>query len=150
MKKTIILIAITAGFTTVGFAQKKEKDDDDNKGKRVTVPAAVKNAFAKQYPGSVAKWEKENGKYEVELKNNGQKMSVLYELNGSVAETEVEIKINELPAAVRSYVKTKYMASITEASKITKADGTVNYEAEVKKTDVLFDANGNFLKESKE
>jgi hypothetical protein len=35
-------------------------------------------------------------------------------------------------------------------AKITKANGEVNYEAEVKGQDLIFDANGRFLKSIKE
>ena len=37
-------------------------------------------------------------------------------------------------------------AKIKEASKITLADGTLHYEAEVNGRDLIFDANGNFIK----
>jgi len=49
------------------------------------------------------------------------------------------------------YVKAHYKgATAKEAAKITKADGTVNYEAEVSKKDVIFDAKGKFIKEEKD
>jgi hypothetical protein len=35
-------------------------------------------------------------------------------------------------------------------AKITKADGTVNYEAEVDGKDVIFNSIGKFLKEAKD
>lgn len=40
--------------------------------------------------------------------------------------------------------------TIKEGAKITTADGTVNYEAEVDGKDVIFDTNGKFLKEVKD
>ena len=50
-----------------------------------------------------------------------------------------------------SYIKTHYNdASITEAAHIVKGDGKIVYEAEVNKKDILFDANGKFLKEVNE
>ena len=58
-------------------------------------------------------------------------------------ETEVSIKASEFPAAVMAKLKGMKVA---EAAKITKADGSVSYEAEVKGKDLLFDVNGNPVK----
>ena len=115
------------------------------------VPATVKAAFTKQYPGIVAKWEKEASKYEVNFKQNGNTMSALYEANGTLTETEMDIKVADLPATVLAYVKEHYKGkTIKEGAKITKADGSVNYEAEVDGKDVIFDATGKFLREAKD
>ena len=115
------------------------------------VPAAVKTSFAKQYPGAAAKWEKEDGKYEAGFKMDGSSMSALFEANGTMTESEMDIKIADLPANVLAYVKDHYKGkSIKEGAKITKADGTINYEAEVDGKDVIFDAAGKFLKEIKD
>jgi hypothetical protein len=151
MKKYIILIVIAATIIPSAFAQKKEKEEDDNKGKKIAVPVVVKQSFARQYAGAVARWEKEDGKYEAEFKDKGLEMSVLYEANGAVAETEIEISVKELPAAAIAYVKTNYKdAKIKEASKITKANGTIYYEAEVKGEGLVFDTNGNLIKKEKD
>ncbi len=142
MKKLLMMSALVA---IVGFSACAQKLDASK------VPAAVKAAFAKQYPGTTAKWEKEDGKYEAGFKQNGTSMSVLYEANGTMTESEMDIKVTDLPASVLSYVKEHYKGkSIKEGAKITKADGTVNYEAEVDGKDVIFDAAGKFLKEVKD
>lgn len=115
------------------------------------VPAAVKASFAKKFPGVTVRWEKENNQYEAGFKQNGKTMSALFETNGTLTETEMDIKASSLPAAVLSYIKEHYNGKvIKEAAKITKADGTVNYEAEVSGKDVIFDSNGKFLKEVKD
>ncbi|MEO6719332.1 MAG: PepSY-like domain-containing protein [Ferruginibacter sp.] len=115
------------------------------------VPVAVRSAFGKQYPKVKPAWEKENGEYEAEFKQNGVAMSASFDPNGTMKESETGIKITDLPAAVLSYVKMHYKGkTIGEASKITKADGAVNYEAEVSGKDVIFDAAGKFIKEAKD
>lgn len=115
------------------------------------VPAPVKAAFTKDYPNISPKWEKENGKFEAGFKQHGSVMSILYEANGTMVESEIDIKVSDLPASVLAYVKEHYKGkTIKEGAKITKADGTINYEAEVGGKDVIFDANGKFLKEEKE
>jgi hypothetical protein len=141
MKKLLSLLALA---TTIGFSAYSQKIDASK------VPAAVKAAFEKQYPGVSVKWEKEYGKYEAGFKQNGNTMSALYEANGTMTESEMDIKVSDLPASVLAYVKENYKdKKIKEGAKITKSDGTVNYEAEVDGKDVIFDAKGKFLKEMK-
>ena len=78
-------------------------------------------------------------------------MSVLIETNGTIVETETDIKTADLPASVLAYTKQNYPGkNIKEAAKIVKADGSVNYEAEINGKDVIFDANGKFIREAKD
>ncbi len=141
MKKILITALAALGATCTASAQML---------KEAAVPAAVKLAFTKQYPNTIAKWEKENGKFEAGFKKDGSTMSVLFEPNGTMVETETDIKVAALPPAVLSYVKQHYKGKpIKEGAKITKADGTINYEAEVGGVDVIFDGSGKFLKEAK-
>jgi hypothetical protein len=142
MKKVLAVILLSSGLSLAACAQKLDASK---------VPAPVKEAFARKYPGITPKWEKENDKFEAGFKQGGSTMSALFEANGTMEESEVDIKVTELPAAVLSYVKEHYKgATIKEGAKITRADGTVNYEAEVNKMDVLFDVNGKFLREVKD
>ena len=142
MKK---LMTLAACFAAIGFSASAQKMD------AAKVPAAVKASFAKQYPGTTAKWEKEDGKYEAGFKKDGNTMSALFEKNGTMTESEMDIKVSSLPASVLAHVKENYKGmKIKEGAKITKADGTVMYEAEVNGKDVIFDANGKFLKEMKD
>ena len=137
MNKIMIISALIAA---IGFSACAQKLDASK------VPAVVKAAFAKQYAGIPVKWEKEGGKYEAGFKQNGNIMSALFEENGKMTESEMDIKVAYLPASVLAYVKEHYKGkSIKEGAKITKADGTVNYEAEVDGKDVIFDANGKFI-----
>ena len=141
MKKLMTLVACIAAISFSAYAQKMDASK---------VPAAVKASFAKQYPGVTAKWEKEAGKYEAGFKKEGNTISALFEKDGTMVESEADIKVSSLPASVLAYVKDNYKGkSIKEGAKITKADGTVTYEAEVNGKDVIFDANGKFLKEIK-
>ena len=107
------------------------------------VPAPVSTAFTKQYPGATAKWKMEKGNYEATFKQQGHEMSAEFQPNGTLVETESAIKVSELPAAVTTYVQSHYKGSkITEAEKITKANGQVNYEARVNGKELMFDSNG--------
>ena len=142
MKK---LFVFAMSVAAIGFSATAQKLVESK------VPAAVKASFAKKYPGQKAKWENENGQFEAGFKENAKSMSVLFTADGTMTESEVDIAVKELPATVLSYVKTHYKgAAIKEGAKITKADSTINYEAEVNKMDVIFDEKGNFLKEVKD
>ncbi len=142
MKKLLTMSALAAIAALSACAQKL----DESK-----VPAAVKAAFVKQFPGTVAKWEKEDGQYEVNFKHNGNEMSALYEVSGTMTESEMEVKETDLPASVLVYVREHYKGKkIKAAAKITKADGSVNWEANINGKDAIFDTAGNFLKEVKE
>jgi hypothetical protein len=138
MKKILLVIGLFLGATS--FAQKK----DD-------APAAAKAAFAKAFPGAKGVWEKEDGNYEVSFETGGKKMSAIYDAKGALQESEVEITVSEVPATVSTYMSQHYKGiTIKGAAKITKPDGSINYEAAIKGKDVLFDASGKFIKEAKD
>lgn len=149
MKRYLLLLAVATGLTMTGFAQKEKEEKNE---KSVAAPAAAKAAFTKAFPGaSKVKWMKEKADFEVGFTQGGKEMSAVYDAKGTLKETEVDIKISELPAAATEYIKQHYKgAKIKEAAKLTLANGDVNYEAEVNETDVMFDATGKFLKEIKE
>lgn len=138
MKKSAIVLSIifALGAGTITAQQMSKKDE---------VPVAARNAFKKDYPQvKNVKWDDEHGTYEAEFKLGDKNMSVTYSAAGMKEETETSLKVTELPKNVISYVAQKKYGTIKEAAKIVKADGSVIYEAEVKKGDLLFDHNGNF------
>lgn len=122
------------------------------KMKEADVPSAVRDAFKKAHnDAKEVKWEKEGGNFEAEFEVGEVDQSVVYDASGKLIETEVEIKVDELPAGVKDYVAKNYKdAKIKEATKITDAKGTVTYEAEIKDKDLIFDSNGKFIKEEKD
>lgn len=142
MKK--LVLAVTASFLfTFTFAQKI---------KETQVPSAVKQAFTKMHPTvSNVTWDKEKDQYEASFTTNHTDNSVLFSFNGMVVETETAIPVSQLPKGVMDYVKTNYKGQqVKDAAKITDAKGLVTFEVEVKKLDLLFDANGQFIKQVKE
>lgn len=135
MKKIFGILILIGGFAATSQAQKLNANK---------VPASVKAAFSKSYPKiTKVSWEMEKQDYEAGFTVNGKNNSTLYSAKGILLETEVEIDKSELPILV--ITKLKGM-KIAEAAKITKANGTVLYEAEVKGKDLLFDASGNPVK----
>ena len=154
MKKVLGLAAILLALSTATFAQQKnEKNEEQNEMKnKVTVPATVKTALAKKYAdASKVTWEKENGNYEANWGGkSGEDHSVQFTPSGSFIEIVNAISISELPNTVTTYVKAHYKGrKITEAGRVTDAEGKTSYEAEVNGKDIIFDENGNFVKAEK-
>ena len=156
MKKTFGLVAILFALSMASFAQ-KEKAEKGGEGEteskeKIAVPAVVKEALSKKYPvAAKVTWEKEDGNYEANWGGkSGEDNSVLFTPSGKFIEIVKAISKGELPKPVISYVKEHYNgAKITEAGKVTDAQGKLSYEAEVKGKDVIFDEGGNFVKAEK-
>lgn len=141
--KSILIMA--ASILTINCANAQKINEAD-------VPANVKSGFSKKYPGAkVEKWEKEGADYEAEFHLNKVESSAVFDANGTFKELEQEIKSSELPKAATDYCKKTYAGyKLSEAAKITDANGKVMYEAEMSKGkehfDALFDDKGNFVK----
>jgi hypothetical protein len=138
MEKLFVLFALALAVTSCDEQKLKDKE----------IPTNVKEAFQKQFPSAKeAKWENEDGKFEVSFEQDGKEMSAVFTpVNGALEETEVEIKKEDLPAQALAYISQNYKdEKIEETAKITKANGEINFEAEVKGRDLIFDSNGNFL-----
>jgi hypothetical protein len=138
----LILSAVAIGclISTSVIAQKVKSAD---------VPAAVKTALQQKYPSaSGVTWEKEKGNFEANWGGASKEdNSVQFTPAGVFVEQVVAMPVAQLPAAVTDYVHTHYAgAKITEAGKVTDAQGRTRYEAEVKGKDLLFDEKGNFIK----
>ena len=141
--KKLFFVMFTAGIAVFSACGQKLPESQ--------VPAATKTAFEKKYPGIKASWDKEGANYEVNFKQEGKDMSMVIDMNGTIVETETDIPVTDLPKVVQDYVKEHYPgAKIKEAAKIVKANGDINYEAEVNHKDVVFDVNGKFIKEEKD
>ena len=142
MKKLFTVVFVTGATALSACGQKLNESQ---------IPAAVKTAFQKQYPSVKASWDKEDVNYEANFKQNGKTMSAVIDKNGTIVETETDIPVADLPKAIQDYMKKNYPGTkIEEAAKIVKANGDINYEAEVHHKDVIFDVNGKFIKEAKD
>jgi hypothetical protein len=116
---------------------------------RKDVPEALRSTLQGKYPAAqVISWEKEDTNYEAVFELRDSQMSVLMDPAGNILETETEIDPGRLPESVVAYVELNYSGQrIRGAAKITYADGTVNYEAELKGKDLIFDVCGVFIQE---
>jgi uncharacterized membrane protein YkoI len=143
MKKIIGVLLLVMSLGAGLQAQEKEKHKTPTK--------EAKAGFEKKFPGvKDSKWEAEGTDFEVKFKQGKKEMSAVFTTNGTLKETETVITANELPSLATTYIKQHYAGQkVTETAKIEKADGTVIYEAEINKKDILFDVSGKFIKEAK-
>lgn len=143
MKTKVLSIALLITISTQ--AQKIHKSN---------VPSPVTKAFVQKYPSSkVEKWEKEGANYEAEFELNNVESSAVFDENGNFKEIEQEIALNELPKKALIYCSQQYVNhQLTEAAKIINSNGSITFEAELKKGedhfDILFDENGTFIKKN--
>lgn len=132
--KNLVIALLLISFTS--FAQ------------QTNIPKAAKDSFSKLYPKATeVKWDKENQDYEASFKLDGKNMSVIFDKNGKVMETESAIEISQLPKGIEKYVMDNYKEyKITGAAKIVKSNGEELFEAEITKgkdkKDMFFDKNG--------
>lgn len=141
MKSILLLTVILFGSALTSHAQKKTATT-------LSIPESVEAVFRKSFPAATSvHWEKEKSDYEANFSSSGMKMSALISAKGDLLETETVIRAEELPSAARDWVHQQYKGdSIREAARITKSNGETNYEAEVNHHDLIFDANGKFLR----
>ena len=120
-------------------------DGEDDGIAAASVPQAVTASLRAAHPSAAdIEWEREDDGYEASFSEGGADVSVVFASDGAVQETETEIAVADLPAAVRQALARDYAGrTVTEAARIVAADGAVTYEAELDgATDVLFDASG--------
>jgi len=142
--KKILSAVIFIISSTAGFSQEK-------KDSPVKPPAATEAAFKKSFPSAIdVKWTSESKDFEVSFKLAKKEMSAVYTAAGALKETETEIGVPELPAAVTAYVKQHYKSPIKAAAKITDDKGNITYEVESGEIELFFNKDGKFIKKEKE
>jgi len=137
MRKSVIIV-VALVLSTIAFAQKV---------KATKVPEIVSKSLLLKYPNAKnVKWDKEENNYEASFESNKIENSVLFNANGKIIETEVEITTAQLPKPILNYIGKNYKdQKVKEAAKIISDKGIVTYEAEIKGKDLLFDENGKLL-----
>lgn len=138
MKKAIALLLLCASCATSAPLESEE----------VNVPAAVKRNFEKAFPHAEhVSWMEEGAEFEASFRQQRDAYAATFNATGVLQATEKSIPDYALPNRALNYLRTHYAgAKIDEAAEITLANGTTNYEAEVKGVDVMFDEQGGFLK----
>ena len=138
-KATLLIICIILAWNA--FSQDLKTKD---------VPPGVVAALKTKFPAAAkVSWEKEKGNYEANWGGrSGEDHSAQFTPSGSFVEIVDNIPVSSLPAKVSPYVTAHYNgAKIKEAGSVTNAAGKKSYEVEIKGKDLIFDLDGNFVKE---
>jgi hypothetical protein len=149
MKKIIIALMTLVSVVFLATAQEQKPKPKPHPMK---VPQAAKDNFAKMYPDvKKVHWEKEHKNFEAEFMKDNMRMEAAFNAQGNYLYTETPVKVADLPKGVSDYVSKNYPGKpIARAEKMTDASNTVTYEAMIKGVpDLVFDAQGNFLKKEK-
>jgi uncharacterized membrane protein YkoI len=118
--------------------------DFENPETRVALsklPPKVLAAAKERFPGAKlikAEKETEDGKlqYEIVIEHQGQRLEAEFTPEGEYLETEVSIKVEDLPRPVTEGLRAKYAGALyRHAGKVTKKDGQIVYEVVVSLTD---------------
>lgn len=116
------------------------------------VPTAVTSAFENAYSAaSDVEWEKSAENFNVEFDLDKMDHEIWYSPAGEVLKMEKEITENDLPAAIKSALKSNYSGFQVEDAEMIKEGNTTTYRVELDKgneeKDVLFDDAGKVINE---
>ena len=171
MKKSILLLA-AAGFLLSAQAQnpnqttqpspstqpnqRSQTNQPQDRSQGVIqdrdVPNTVITSFNSAYPNvSGVKWRMDGGNYKAMYKTSDNKeMIIVYDNSGNLIKTKAEIETSQLPSKAMEYVSANYNnENVKEAYRVTEANGTITYKAEVRQMHLIFDTNGNFIRSEK-
>lgn len=115
-------------------------------------PEAVKTTFQAKYPGeNDPDWHLDShGNYEARFRIDGIRHRADFATDGTWIETEVSIKMKELPKAIKEVIDAKYSdEDITEIERVEHHTKGLFYDVEFKQKgknkDVEFKADGAII-----
>ena len=115
------------------------------------VPAAVRTAFAKQFPAARGvKYGSENQDYKISFLEQGKECVATYNSSGKLMETDKEIAVPSLPKTVSAAIAKNFPGyTIMAAVKREAPDAGACYETDLKKDEggysVRFSDKGEIL-----
>ncbi len=145
MKKTFLAALLVTALSLGLSAQ------DGQKVKDADLPAAIKTSFQSEFPNAGdVEWILKDGHYKVEFEINDVDNIAAFDASGKLIKKGVEIKENELPAAVTSALQSAHAGKgIDDVYKMEK-DGTSYYLVKFNgnpKTKVMYSEDGQEIKE---
>lgn len=115
------------------------------------VPEAVMIAFRKANPGvGNPQWRKDKGNYQAKCMVNKTPRTFTYTKSGTPVVKDAKAAIEALPAAIKDYLDKSHRGAVVDkVLRIINPKGIVNYAVEINGSDLIFDANGKYLKTQK-
>lgn len=134
---------LTAGLLYFSLAAVQAQKLTDSE-----VPANIKDAFAKMYPGiKEASWNKVDTLYIAGFTDGNYKGAVSFTNDGKWTERETVVPVKSIPVSIQNYLAANYKNEKTAgAVKITKASGEIQYRVAAGNKQILFTKDGDLIK----
>ncbi len=151
----IVALLLVGGFAFVSYFMHAVYETEQVLGD-VSVPAAVRESFAKRFPGaSDVAWELEDDLYEAEFSWQGQKeVEAHFAADGTWSKTVSPIQFSELPEKAQLYLKTQDGYDATEPERIQEAGSNPVYEVKLANKlmewNCQFDAEGALVSKTRD
>lgn len=141
MKKVLLSLLLLSFFTAVQ-AQKMAAD---------AVPKKVTVAFDKSHPTTTKEeWTKVDNNYEVKFLLNKKEKHLMYDKTGVLVFNESKIALSTIPAAIKKYLDTNFPEQKVDGIvKMTAMNSSLSYAVEINDSNLIFDAQGNYLRTEK-
>lgn len=120
--------------------------------KKEEVPSDLMSNFEKEYANATdVEWEKEDELYKVEFDMDRNEYELWYDASGKMTKMEKELKVAELPQAIKSKISSSYASYKIDDIEIKEENEKTTYEVELedgrKEITVIFDESGSVIKE---
>lgn len=150
MKKAMLLLVMAGAMLS---AQNKNQTAN-----AVVPPAEVSAAFEKEFPKMKPSWTQDyegddatEVRYQANFSSNNVNKMAAFDKLGNLKAIETSLQLGQLPPDVFHYIRKNYsFETIKEAVKVV-SDNKTTYEIGIVKDnkffDLVFDANGNFIKQ---
>jgi hypothetical protein len=140
MKKIILLLAF-AGLIATTYSQTQNSNE---------IPAAVSRSFEKSHPNiSPVTWSQSGDNYKASYVADNKTMTVTYSAAAKLMETESVISVASLPTLALKYLNDNFPHDYAKKStKVTSAKGKSEYLVSINQTDITFDSQGKFVKQT--
>lgn len=150
MKNLVIIFFFLCSFLLQAQAAENGKRDEPS--------LQVTKAFEKDFPKIKPSWRKDYGgedsdelDFEADFTVNNTNMTAVYSGLGIFRILEIEIKTNDVPAKIRSYMEKNYPKNkIKKAAKVMTNSSKITYEIGIKINDkwvnIVFNNECGYLK----
>lgn len=151
MKLSIKILLVPALIASLGlFSCGKAKKEEEK------APEKVETAFKQKFPQATdVEWDKESDtEWEAEFKMDGKEYTANFSTAGEWQETEYEIAVTEIPAAIKTNVDSTYAGYKIEDVEISETNKGKQYELKLEKGEesigVFYTEDGVFINQEKE
>lgn len=116
--------------------------------KAIEVPLAVISAFNIANPAVLnPEWYKEDSKFKVKFIVDKRPRTATYSESGTLVVHDAKVALTLIPSAIKAYLDKNYSGkNIDKVLKMTAANGKTSYLISIDGGDLIFDANGRFVK----